>query len=54
MIAWLAANWPTIIAGLIVLAIVIICLRNLFGKHKVTCCGNCAQCGGCAGHRKAE
>ena len=55
MIAWLAANWLTIVVALLVAALAALCLHNLFpgksGKGGCSGCGgSCAGCGGgCAG-----
>lgn len=58
MIAWIAANWPSLVAGLAVLALAALCLRNIFpGKGKASCgsCGgNCASCAGCAAARNKK
>lgn len=50
MIVWLAANWLSLVVGLVILALVALCLRNLFpGKGKTGCTGcGCAGCSGCA------
>ena len=50
MIAWLAANWLSLVVGLIVIALVVLSLRNILpGKHQASCGGSCAGCAGCGG-----
>jgi len=59
MMAWLSANGPTIIVGLVVLLIVGLVIRNMYkdkkaGKTSCSCgdgCGGCASEGMC--HPKA-
>lgn len=58
MLSWLAANYPSLIAGAVVIVLVIICLRNILprkGKKPAACAGcsgSCAGCAGCASRRK--
>lgn len=50
MIAWLTANYLTILVAAAVCGLVALCLRNILPrKGKPSGCGGCNGCNGCSG-----
>lgn len=57
MLQWISANIGTILISLVLLAVVVLIIRDLAGKRKQgksSCgcdCSNCAACGACHSRR---